>query len=417
MSVAAVVAFSLFTVLFCASSLNSWNPREAGWFQTGFDFNLRYSELKCLRMGYNPYDVWTHKVDVKPFYPHTSCEYCDDEHTEPIHAYVPWAYTYVLPLSFLPKRTAWTVHFLLMFVCLSVAVGVAFCIGRRLRGSVWDALLLSFLPTAVMFYTIWSNFHIGNNMMMPLAFSLLMMVCLNRGWDVLAGVCWAVAMIKPQIAVLFAVPLLMRGRVKTCAVAAGICLASTIPPALMCGTNPIELIAEAPRASAFAFCGSGTLPAFLFKWCGSPLGSVIAQGLGVVICCWLTHLVRGQKNWITYMMPAAACGFGWTYVQVYNHSFAWFYFFCLLVAIGDWRQSLLLKVLFALSCLFATRMYTCYHHAVSAFSNRLPSALQIPLSVHESLDTLNTTVVLLIVTVFCLWLKGRHDKTGYEVLP
>ena len=93
---------------------------------------------------------------------------------------------------------------------------------------------------------------------------------LNKGNDVIAGFCWAIAMIKPQLGLIFAIPLLMRRKWKTCFVAGIICLSLSIPPALMCNTSPLTMILQAPSANTFMFHGCGTWPYVL---CGYSIWS------------------------------------------------------------------------------------------------------------------------------------------------
>ena len=55
------------------------------------------------------------------------------------------------------------------------------------------------------------------------AMLLLMVTALQHGYDTIAGICWALIMTKPQMGLLFSIPLLWYKKYKTVFVAIFVC--------------------------------------------------------------------------------------------------------------------------------------------------------------------------------------------------
>lgn len=362
------------------------------------DFNLRMNELACLRQGVDPYSVWHEDVSLPPYCSNIPKKPVDPRCTEQVNAYVPWAYTAVLPLSFLPRSVAWGVYCALM----GLALWAIFRAGPGLVGAV---------PLIVVSYLLWSNVAVGNFVAFVLVASVLMARCLNRGQNVLAGVCWALAMIKPQSAILFAVPLLMRRKWTACFAAVATCILASLVPLAMCKTSLVDLLVQGPAANAELFLGCGTYPRFLLGLFGNSVEIGIGLCGGLILCCVMTIMVRREDDWFLLLMPAAVCGASWTYTQAYSHAMCWFLAFVIVRELSRNPRSQFLWTVLGLSAFFLSRWLLAWH-GLCVFAG-----WRFPLSEYafRCVDSLNSTVSLLLAFALCAWIWRRgRDAVCYN---
>lgn len=291
------------------------------------DFRMRWNEVQAVKQGVNPYDVWSLKTELAPYVPAERYDLRTDSRFEPINAYTPWEYAFFSPLTLLPRNVAWRGYYGMMILS-ALLIGVySFCRGAALFGRVSDGL---FCAASALFVSMsmWLDFQSGNYPLVLSGALLAMVVALNRGRDCLAGLCWSVVMIKPQVGLLFAIPLLLKGRWKTMLTAGGICLTASLPPAIMTHTSVLELVFQAPAASAYAFDGCGFVPKTVV---GLLVGNAKAVRLlmigglmvGFAVCLLWTFVLRRKEDWIVLVAPAALCSVFWTYCQDYSFSITW----------------------------------------------------------------------------------------------
>lgn len=389
LSLAGLVLFAALFVLVCVFPANGRG-----------DFELRMNELACLRQGVDPFAVWHEDVVFPPYRSNIPKTEIKPGCTEQVNAYVPWAYTLMLPLSFLARPVAWTVYCVLM----GVAILLLFRIARRWGGEDdnRNALFQAAFPLLVVSYLLWSNAAIGNVIVFVLMASVLMAWCLVRGYDALAGLCWTVAMVKPQSAILFAIPLLLRGRWKACAVAAGTCVVATFLPMHMCGSTFVDLLKAGPAANAELFLGCGTWPRFLLGSAEYEIG--IALGIGALLCLAMTFCLRRERDWMTLLMPAAICGASWTYTQAYSHAMGWFLAFVLVRELVRNPRSRFLWTMLGLSAFFLSRWFLAWHGLCNFAGWRFPMSDY----AYDCLNSLNSTASLALAAVFCAW-KSRQS--------
>ena len=398
----ALAAYALFTAL---TSMTPLGPYANGrFFNPPCDFSLRMTEIKCLRLGVDPFDVWSGKVVMPPFKPNWQPRVEGPEFTEGINAYAPWEYTLMMPLSFLPRNVAWGVYWALMMLSLAAVFAVAWRFGRRRGLSTESCAILAAAPIVLAAYPAWSNVCIGNFSVIVLFAVVMMAVCLNSGRDALAGLFWALAMVKPQAGLVFAVPLLMKRRFLTCAVAAATCAAATLLPSAMCGASPLKLIVETPKANAFMFQGCGTLPYFL---AGFPGDVFVALAVGVVVCWLLVRKVsQSTGDWFFVLMPAAACSAAWTYASTYGHVMSYFVFFAIVLMMLESGVRGGAGAAFALAVVFSTRIYNAFHGFTAAFPGSFPE-VGADVELHRHLDSLNSLADLAICALAVALLASR----------
>ena len=364
---------------------------------TRCDFHYRLAEVDCVRQSVDPFRVWNEDVTVRPYYSNNPNRRSIPEGcTEMISVYVPWEYTLMLPFAWLGKETAWRAYSLLSFAALGLLVVVVFHETKR-RMPLAEATLCATVPPLAVAHAIWSNFQVGNHVALVLTAAVLMAWCLNRKREVAAGLCWAVMMIKPQIGLVFAIPLLLRARVVTVVVAVGVCLLLSAYPAVNCQTSLLDLILEPSRASAFAFEGCGTWPRFL---CGAiPSDGDILAGLavGALVCAAMTWRMRKERDWFVFLMPAAITSCCWTYTQAYSHAMGWFVAFALVRALLRAPSSRFLWCLAGLAGISLSRAFLAAH-GLCAFVG-----WPFPLTEYafRCVDSLNSTLSLALAAVLC----------------
>ncbi len=374
---------------------------------TRCDFRYRMAEVHCVRRSVDPFRVWNEEVTLRPYCSNNPNRRAVPEGcTEMVSVYPPWEYTLMLPFAALDGETAWWVWSLLSFVSLGLLVDVVYRAERKRRTSA-EATLCATAPLLVVAHAVWSNFQVGNHVAVVLAAAVLMAWCLNRKRDVAAGLCWAVMMAKPQIGLVFAVPVLLRGRVKTAAVAVGACLLLSVWPAVNCHASLLDLILEPSRATAFAFEGCGTWPRFL---CGAvPGNGDILAGLavGAVVCTALTWSLRRERDWFVVLMPAAITSCCWTYTQAYSHAMGWFLAFALVRELLRAPSSRLLWCLAGLSALSLSRVFLAAHGLCSF------AGWPFPLSEYafRCIDSLNSTLSLVLAAAFCVLARRQSPPS------
>lgn len=290
-----------------------------------YDFSMRMNEIDCLKSGINPYMVWHQDIYHGLYYPHSREELRTSTRNQPINAYTPWEYSYLYPLSFVNGHLMrWRIYYIFIILSL-VSIGVcAFGCGYKVRRNVYDGILClacSFLVAPA----IRCDVFFGNFAVIISAGLIAMAISLNYKRDVIAGVLMALVMAKPQIALLFVIPLLIDRRFKTLFVAAMICILASIPPALMCHTSIFNLIIQAPKASVHGFISCALMPTALSAWLNECLGLSIASILwmtallGMAICFSLSWMLRCHQDWLVRFSPCAILSVSWTYQLMHSH--------------------------------------------------------------------------------------------------
>ena len=392
-----------FAVLGVALTLTCVRPPDGH-----YDFNLRMNELVCVRLGVNPHAVWHGDIELKPFYANTHKGPVPEGCSKQVNAYAPWAYVYMLPISLLPEVAEWSVYCLLMALCV---VGIGMMSAREYTSGTERTIELT-VPMLVIGYPLFANCSVGNFGVFVLFGAVLMAWALNRGLWWLAGLGWALAMVKPQLGLLFAIPLLLRRRFATCAVAGGVCLAATVAMSIVLKTPVVDLLLQGPAANTEFFQGCGTWPKFLCGTFGVERDILIGMGVGAVVCFALTWMVRREGDWFVLLMPAAICGCSWTYASNYCQAMGWFLAFVLVRELVRNPQSKFLWTMLALSAFFLSRWFLAWHGLCAFASWRFPMSEY----AFRCVDSLNSTASLVLTAVFCVW-RWRHEGcTGSHLL-
>ena len=282
-----------------------------------YDFQLRYNEVRCLLSGVDPFKVWRGEVlhaQYSAWY-----WYCpSDVWHEYVHAYPPWSYSFFMPFTALPKQIS-ALCWLIVYVLCGIALyAYAFLIDRESSKPIWMRLapVIAALPVLT---SVCMCFGVLNYGLIISAAVLAMAMCLDRDRQWLAGVFLSLAMVKPQIGLLFVVPLLVGRKFKAVFFGGVICIVASIPPSLMCGESIVDMILSIKEyGAAYSQCDmpSGTffpgrLPGF---------GSMVIDAIiGVMSCAALSWLFRNERNWVERLVPASVLCVMWTVARQHDY--------------------------------------------------------------------------------------------------
>lgn len=215
----------------------------------------------------------------------------------------------------------------LMLGVLAVMVAWAYRIGDIARpggGSVLAAatLAMSSIVTAL---------GLGQNSPFMVAALVGCYTLITRGQPVAAGLCLGFAFAKPQISLLFVLPLLATGQFVALAVAAGYVIVAAAVVCVLTGLTPIELMRDWQLYIAgIQWPGYG--PYQVLVEAGLPERAVLigtALGFGGAAAAAIA-LLRDRPLIVLFAIAAAA-GRLWSYHQLYDNLMIVF----LLVAVGE----------------------------------------------------------------------------------
>lgn len=319
-----VVALCLLAALTLWGASVSW--LNARWLPMYNDLDFRYNEILCSHKGVDPYLVWDRKTTVNGefvsiFRPDIDSE--DEEVVDTgalkVHAYPAWHTTFFWWYAWLPRGVCrWL---MILFCCGVFVASFAYMYKNCLPGAMPPgnrAMLvgLCFLASA----SAWGyQMRVLNYSVLMLLLVLLVVESLRRGHDVLCGLCMALMMIKPHIALLFFWPMLFAGRYKAILTAAVVCSLAVLWPAYVYGCSPIDLVAE-----IFKIGGPYVLrykqPIFrLARLVFGQEHAIVGQmAAGFVACGVLSWLMRGARSWFLRFLPAMVIFPLWSYIKTYD---------------------------------------------------------------------------------------------------
>ena len=390
------------------------------WFEPQCDIRIWLVEASVVRKGTNPYDVWSGKVILNGYKPGVAATIPDETlykaDDEAVCVNPPWLYAAMLPLSFLPWRAAAALYFGIMMACLGLLVLIGFCLARRYGLDRCESVVASTASVLAIALPLLQDFGSANCALLVIVAAVMMAIMLERGRDIAAGFCWAIVMLKPQVGLIFAVPLLMKRRVKTCAVASATCVLATMVPAWLTQTSPITLILNTTSANQGLFWGSGTMPSFICALMPMNIANAIGVAIGALVCIWQTRKVlsTGINDWLLVITPAAICSMCWTYARCYSHVAAWFFFVWLCIALKRSGYDRRYVVLGIVALLPMTRIFSGVHCALVHLNSIVLPGMDWVAKHFETIDTLNSTVdLILAVSLMNLIIRdGLLEKFG-----
>lgn len=355
----AVTASSL--VLFCQYSANSaWN----------IDFCMRYNETEAVLSGMDPYLVWNGTIKQDKYIPFSFDRIRPGGGSNMLHVYPPWTYTYMMPLCLLGRNNGKIVFSYLGMAIILIIFITSYLYGYSVRHSHIEGLICLALVSQISDYAR-VCLEVGNFGIVITGLCFLMIYCLNRKHDVFAGVCWALMMVKPQLALLVAIPLLIQGKFKTVITAACICLAASIPPAVLCHRSPLTMIFSIFDYTQNQFYLTGLFPQSVYSFLSGIFAESVIVGInGIIvsaICFTACYLIRKQNNWLISFLPVTICCTIWTVARNHDHvigAVALTGLSCVIISSRNIRE-LIVCGLLLISFLFRSLDELCYMNVFS----------------------------------------------------
>lgn len=280
----------------------------------GWDFVLRHGEVSCLsQLHVDPYDIFAENIRNDRFLSYY-LEFKDRDDALNYHwcaGYPPWEYTLLLPLSRFSVRTADAIYKAFELLSLFVVIVFSFRRSSRFETSTWTKFLLAY-SVFLLPHEAWNHIFWFGNWTLPFCAGVVCLVLfLDKGWQVLAGFAWAFLMIKPQQGIWFAIPLLFRRQFKTIGIAVATCFVASVPPAVLCGKSPVELILEIPKFRVQAFFETTLFPpsvySFADKWLFPKAALVFGFAVCLAFCLWASWKLRREKDWFVCLQPVFFC--------------------------------------------------------------------------------------------------------------
>jgi hypothetical protein len=157
-------------------------------------------------------------------------------------------------------------------------------------------------------------------------YSLLVTACLiaclllcENGWDYLAGVCLGIALVKPQLAGLFVLGLLVRGRFRVVFTAAAYLVLASVAMGFWLGKTPMDLFAKASQESeGYYHCSHNPLIILLGRAIGLQPAALLLAAAGSATCAALVWRYGRSTSLLTTFSICAVVSMFWSYRRHYD---------------------------------------------------------------------------------------------------
>ena len=324
------------------------SPHSANRRHIGGDMDLRRNEILCAHQGVNAFRIWSHEITLPGFVPWNRPDMEQVEYSEndaKVHAYPPWHTTMFWFYGWLSRDVCLGVMSIIFGMCLCFIgyEGVELA-KERFKDYRYIAAFSLILITgsAVMCY------YCLNYGVLILAMFLLMNKALKHNHDILAGLAWAVMMIKPQVGFLFVWPLFWQKRYLTIVTAAVVCLAATVGTSILVHESVIDLILQVPEI------GRPYILTKIQTTFGSSAIAVISASFFVFVG-FSTWLLRKNHDFLVSCVPAVLTIPLWSYTN--NIGYDWVIFLpAYILLIGRMSEMRRFDVLSWVSLLFCFAM-------------------------------------------------------------
>jgi len=225
-----------------------------------------------------------------------------------VQGYPPWHTAFFWFYGWLPEIMCISLMSVVFGVCLAFIVSEGFRLSKaRFRH---PGLTLCFSLAFISFPVI-RCFIVFNYGVLILAAFLLMNRALERNHAILAGLAWALMMIKPQIGLLFAWPLFWHRRYLTIATAAVVCLAGTLFTSFAVHDSVIDLILQFPEIGRQY--GGGVLMNRIIRPIVGDGALFLVPALFFVAVGYATWSIRKERDFLACCVPVALVIPIWTY--------------------------------------------------------------------------------------------------------
>ena len=347
--VAAIAAFCLYQIV--AGVLSEVSFAGEGF---GFDLRLRRNEVRCAHQGVNSFRIWIRETTLPGFVPlaHPDHEKVPKKSANDgfVHAYPPWHAAFFWFYGWISERLCVSLMSVVFGLCLAFIGCEAVRISRE-RFRPEEVGLASALALALCAYAATQCFFLLNYGVLILTAFLLMNKALEKNRTILAGLAWAVMMIKPQVGLLFVWPLFWHRRYLTIVTAAVVCLAGTLFTSFAVHESVIDLILQVPEIGRPY--GSGFMMNRIIRPIVGEGAGLWAPALFFVAVGYATWIMRKETDFLACCVPVALVIPIWTYAQGHDRVIL---LTTLIILAGRFFTTRRLDALTILGCLYLLLM-------------------------------------------------------------
>jgi len=300
------------------------------WF--GTDVRLRRNEVCCAHKGVNSFRIWNRDCELEGFRPMFRPDK-ESGHGRPgdavVHAYPPWHTSLLYFYGCMPN---------LMCMCfMSVVFGLCiYFIVSECRRICKTRIADYVIPFVFCITMIVANavqcFFLLNYGVLILAAMLAMNKAIECKHDVCAGLLWAVAMIKPQVGLLFFWPLFWKKQHKAIIVATTTCIILTVITSFLVNESVTDLILQVPEIGK-PYGTSVITERFLKPLFGSSVSTVVM--ILFFICAGvMTFIMKDKMDLLLLCGSVSVLIPVWTYSQGHDHVILMFWYLLLTLLIN-----------------------------------------------------------------------------------
>ncbi len=316
---------------------------------------MRRNEVRCSHQGVNPFRIWNREVSLPGFVPANRPDKEKVEWTPEtdvgIQGYPPWHTAFFWFYGWLPKIMCISLMSVVFGVCLAFIVAEGYRLSKaRFRH---PGLVLGFSLAFISFPVV-QCFFLMNYGVLILAAFLLMNKALEKDHTILAGLAWAVMMIKPQVGLLFVWPLFWHRRYLTIATAAVVCLAGTVFTSFAVHDSVIDLILQFPEIGRQY--GGGALMNRIIRPIVGDGVCFLVPALFFVAVGYATWCMRKEGDFLACCVPVALVIPFWTYDQGHDRVIL---LTTIIILIGGILTKRRWNALSVLCCLYVVLLTLC----------------------------------------------------------
>ncbi len=287
------------------------------------DFRMRYNEAECVRHGKDPYLVWNGTLKSGKYTPWSFERLYSADELSFVHAYPPWSYAWMLPLTCVSRDSAEAVFRGITWCGFLFIVGCAFSLGYKAKSEAWAGFAAA-AAALLAWRSVLDCLVCLNYGVLITAAAMMALLCHRKRQDWIAGLFWAFTLVKPQIGGLFMVALLVRRKWRTLLVAGLITLFGTLLSAYLCHRSPMEMILSIVQYSQGQFHSTGFVPRGLFALLEPRLGeSALMAGsaaVGALLCVFLSWRLRTCDDVFEWAMPAVFLSTLWVAARLHDQA-------------------------------------------------------------------------------------------------
>ena len=317
---------TLVLAVLAASAPTTWS--------IGGDFSMRYNEMQCVLSGADPYEIAFGGTEATGFRDLNAMDAVRPERLlatrdgkAVVNSYPPWAYTFLFPLHRVPPRKAALLFDTTALACFLFLLFLAFA--RALREGLPPAgARIAFAVGGFLGLPLLRVLQVSNYGLFLAAAAALLSLALEARRDWLAGFALALLLLKPQLGLPFAVPLLLKGKWKTLLTGTAVCFAASLPPALLVHRNVFSMILHAAHSgtasihSTWQSTGWFSPPVFraLAARLGGTGGALAASmALGAAVLFAASWRIRRGNDWWMQLVPPAVVACLWSMGHAHDH--------------------------------------------------------------------------------------------------